>query len=82
MQGLGYGLNDSGFESRRMATFSLLRIVHIVWGPSRILLSGCRNAPPGTQRPEGDVDHSPPNATFNNVWCITSVPMWRVGMEI
>ena len=79
---LGYGLNDPGFESRRMATFlSSPCRPNRLWGPSRILFGGCRKASPGTQRPEGDVDHSPPNATFNNVWCITSVPIWRVGME-
>jgi len=47
-----------------------------------MLLSGCRNASPGTQRPERDVDHLPPNVTVSNGWrCITSVLIWRVGME-
>jgi len=29
-----------------------------LWGPSRIVLSGCRNASLRTQRPERGVDHS------------------------
>jgi hypothetical protein len=81
---LGYGLNDPGFESRQVATFfSFPYRPHRIWNPSRMLLNGCRNTSPGTQRPERDVDHLPPNATVNNGWsCIKFVPVWRVGMEM
>jgi len=72
------GPNPNNYKKRLSSPYR----PHSLWCPSSTLISGRRNASLETQRPERDVDHSPPNAKINSEWsCIMSVPIWLVGME-
>jgi hypothetical protein len=59
-------MSDPVFESRRVQHFSLLRIVHIVYGTRPASYSMGTGMLLRGHKLEGGVAHSPPNVTVNN----------------
>ena len=83
VQGLGYGVDNTGFKSRQMQDFFFPKRSEWLCGPRSFFFHVYRRFFPKIKRPESDFDNSPPTSAEvkNEYSYISTLPIRLPGVD-